>query len=186
MKFRTKMKKFLVYLAGAILVSTNGVLIPVASCRSRTLEQSRHLLELRNRIGGELHGDIDMDEKANEVRVRVGGAMFHTTTELAGIDLRESVTNNDVTGELYAWKVAWDEGDLEALKSIFSQLDNDRQGRVYIEWLLAWKLGASSKDNGALGRVRTAFWVWAKGSVNFMKVGNVANVFPAERELQKK
>ena len=69
-----------------------------------------------------------MDEKANDVRVRVGGAMFRTTTEQVGCDL--SPSQNDVTGELYAWKVAWDEGDLEALKSIFSQLDNDRQGRV--------------------------------------------------------
>ena len=139
---------------------------------------SRHFLELRNRIGGELHCDIDMDEKANDARSRVGGLMFRATTKLAGCDL--SPSQNDVTGELYAWKVAWDEGDLEALKSIFSQLDNDRQGRVYIEWLLAWKLGASSKDNGALGRVTKAFWVWAKGSVNFMKVGNVENVFAAE------
>ena len=126
-KFRKKMLNLLTYLAGAILVS-NGVLIPVASCRSRTLEQSRHFLELRNRIEGELHGDIDMDEKANDARSRVGGMMFRTTTKLAGRDL--SPSQNDVTGELYAWKVAWDEGDLKALKSIFSQLDNDRQVRV--------------------------------------------------------
>ena len=107
---------------------------------------------------------------------------FSISTSLAGEELSEPV-KKDTLGSLYAWCIALESGELEALKQIWQSLDGDcDEERKYLEWLLAWKVGCS--ENNVMQRIRKAFWVWAC-SVRYIARDNVPDVYKAERELQR-
>jgi len=182
MLFRKKMINELVYLAGATLI-VDGVLIPFGFCTSYTLEQSCHVVNLKERVGGELYGDIDAPREVDAVCVRVGGGVhFQTSISLDGDELSEPV-KKDTLGSLYAWCIALESDELEALEQIWQSLDGDCvKERKYLEWLLAWKLGCS--ENNVMQRIKKAFWVWAC-SLRYIARDNVPDVYKAERELQR-
>jgi len=180
--FRKKMLNELTYLAGATL-NIIGILIPFGYCTSYTLEQSCHIVNIKERVNGELYGNINALEVIKNTFVRIGGGIrFQTSISLAGEELSEPV-KKDTLGSLYAWCIALESDDVEALKQIWQSLDGDCvEERKYLEWLLAWKLGCT--ENNFMIRVRRAFWVWAC-SIRYIARDNVPDVYKAERDLQR-
>jgi len=186
-KHLEKMHKLLTYLAGAKLCWI-AIGIPFGLCSSRMVEQWIHFIKLELRKSGEWHSRKVLSlETIKHILERTGGKVICRGTVSHGGQSGDGFVNirsagEDGPGWIYFFCQLFTEEELKELWKIYNKL-SEGEGRHFIRFLLAFKVGASRGDYTK--RLRKNFWAMVRGSGKFVAVKGFSEVFKQEAWLHK-
>jgi len=188
-----KMMNLLTYLAGAKLCWI-AIGIPFGLCTSRMVEQWIHFIKLELRKSGEWHSrEVLSLETINHILNRTGGKVICRGTLSGNPDGQSGngtvnvglveAAGGDGPGWIYFFRQLFTEEELKELWKIYREL-SEGEGRQFIRFLLAFKVGASRENDPAL-RPRANFWAMVRGRGEFVAVKGFPLVFEQEARFHE-